>query len=108
MSPIHHSYPKDLADFVLKHWDECSGADNPLGLPEIIRPVPAPDRTQLETVLSVCYQTGMAQEEGRTLRFRVILIDPGKIKDQNSNQITNKFFPLPVFKYIHEYYEKWH
>ncbi len=82
MSPTQHSYPKDLAEFVIKNWDECCGAGNPLALPEIHYAVPPPDRHQLERVLSVCYQTSMAQEEGRTLRFRVIVIDPERVETE--------------------------
>lgn len=82
MSFTQHSYPKDLADFVLKHWDECTGAGNPLALPEIRQCVPSPDRGVLENVLSVCYQTSMVQEEGRTLRFRVIAIDPAQVETE--------------------------
>lgn len=67
---------------MLKHWDECCGTGNPLALREIDHAVPPPDRQQLERVLSVCYQTSMTQEEGRTLRFRVIVIDPGRVETE--------------------------
>ena len=48
-----HSYPADLADFVVQHWNEsavlaqeyCEAADEPL-----------PDAPVLRSILSICYQ----------------------------------------------------
>jgi hypothetical protein len=79
MLPFFHSYPADLADYVIRHWNSCSGEGNPLGLPAIDARIPPPERAQLEGVISVCYQASLVQEEGRRLRFRVIMIDAGQM-----------------------------
>jgi len=68
-----HSYPADLADFVVQHWNEsavlaqeyCEAADEPL-----------PEAPVLRSILSICYQASMLREEERPVRFRLILRPP--------------------------------
>jgi hypothetical protein len=66
-----HSYPADLAEVILRTWDDdssltdyCEAAHDHDGLP-------APEI--LETVLSTCYQASLLREEERPVRFRLIL-----------------------------------
>jgi hypothetical protein len=67
-----HSYPADLAEFVLRTWHDrssltdeyCEAAPDPGGLP-------AP--YVLETILSTCYQASLLREEERPVRFRLIV-----------------------------------
>jgi DisA bacterial checkpoint controller nucleotide-binding len=67
-----HSYPADLAEVVLRIWDDaasltdkyCEAAHDHDGLP-------APN--VLETILSTCYQASLLREEERPVRFRLIV-----------------------------------
>ena len=67
-----HSYPADLAEVVLRTWDDgsslsdkyCEAAHDHDGLP-------AP--SVLETILSTCYQASLLREEERPVRFRLIV-----------------------------------
>jgi sensor domain DACNV-containing protein len=67
-----HSYPADLAEVVLRTWDDgssltdkyCEAAHDHDGLP-------APN--VLETILSTCYQASLLREEERPVRFRLIV-----------------------------------
>jgi hypothetical protein len=67
-----HSYPADLAEVVLRTWDDaasltdkyCEAAHDHDGLP-------APNA--LETILSTCYQASLLREEERPVRFRLIV-----------------------------------
>jgi hypothetical protein len=69
-----HSYPADVADFLLEHWGEgpelaqeyCEAAEEGL-----------PDLGVLRSILSICYQASLLREEERPVRFRVILRPPG-------------------------------
>jgi hypothetical protein len=59
----NHAYPRQLADFVLEHWDITEGSD-----------LPSP--FILETIISTAYQASLLREEERPLLFRLILIEP--------------------------------
>jgi hypothetical protein len=67
-----HSYPADLAEVVLRTWDDassltdkyCEAAHDHDGLP-------APG--VLETILSTCYQASLLREEERPVRFRLVV-----------------------------------
>ena len=66
---VTHSYPADLAEVVLRTWNDgsaspatyCDTAHDDDGLP-------APD--VVETILSTCYQASLLREEERSIRFR--------------------------------------
>ena len=63
-----HAYPADLARAVHARWPEVQAAIPPgVDLPEV---------TQLEAILSVCYQASLLREEGRPVTFRVALGKP--------------------------------
>src|SRR5512147_1348291 len=70
-----HSYPSELADFVLAKWrsssdlvqEYCETTDDADALPE---------REMLVRILSVCYQASLLREEERPVRFRLILRPP--------------------------------
>ena len=67
-----HSYPSELADFLLERWrsgpglvqEYCEGTELADALPE---------RSVLVRILSVCYQASLLREEERPVRFRLIL-----------------------------------
>ena len=67
-----HSYPSELADFLLTKWgadsglvqEYCEGTEHDDALPE---------RSVLRRILSVCYQASLLREEERPVRFRLIL-----------------------------------
>lgn len=61
------SYPPNLTSHVLDQWP----ADLPLAL------APA----QLEEVLSVCYLASLTTEEGRAVRFRLLLTSPSSLPE---------------------------
>ena len=70
-----HSYPSELADFLLEKWrtgsglvqEYCEGTEHLDALPE---------RSVLTRILSVCYQASLLREEERPVRFRLILRPP--------------------------------
>ncbi len=60
--PAAPAYPPDLADLVLAEWPSAL----PLGL----------SRDQLAEVLSVCFLASLTTDEGRPVRFRLLLTPP--------------------------------
>jgi hypothetical protein len=54
-----HAYPPDLADYTIEQWPK----DVPLGL----------SRDQLAEVLSACFLASMMTDEGRPVRFRLLI-----------------------------------
>jgi len=62
------AYPRDLASFVRDRWQTGSTKEYDA----------LPDLTVLEHLVSVCYQASLLQEEGRPVRFRIILLAPGR------------------------------
>ncbi|WP_298273121.1 putative sensor domain DACNV-containing protein [Geobacter sp.] len=71
-----HFYPRDFAAFIHEHfegrptcpdWRERYGA---------IKPEAVPGLTELELVISTCYQASLMREEERPVRFRLLLRDP--------------------------------
>lgn len=71
---MSHSYPADLTDVVMRRWhddssmtdESCDEFDGHGGLPA---------RDDLECILSTCYQASLLREEGRPVRFRLIVAD---------------------------------
>jgi hypothetical protein len=67
-----HSYPADLADVVLRTWDDSSSLTDEYCAPAHDHAaLPAPE--VLETILSTCYQASLLRDEGRPVRFRLIV-----------------------------------
>lgn len=66
--PAAPAYPPDLADLVLAEWP----ADAPLGL----------SRDQLAEVLSVCFLASLTTDEGRPVRFRLLLTPPEALPEE--------------------------
>jgi hypothetical protein len=67
------SYPPELADFVMQQWP----ASVPLDL----------TREQFDEVLSVCFLASLMTEEGRPVRFRLLLTPPSALpEDGEPNQ----------------------
>jgi hypothetical protein len=61
-----HAYPAQLADFVLDHW--------PAAMPAWA------SRRLLAELLSTCFQASLAQEEGRSVRFRLLSAGPDELE----------------------------
>jgi hypothetical protein len=60
-----HAYPAQLADFVLDHWPQESRCQI--------------SRRMLAELLSTCFQASLFQEEGRTVRFRLLAASPTEL-----------------------------
>jgi hypothetical protein len=82
--PIHSmsnvAYPRDLAAFILDHWDRraqavacCGESHAPAANPW---DAPPPSRESLERLIINCYQASLLREELRPVTFRLILAEP--------------------------------
>lgn len=73
-----HSYPDELAEFILKHWEvPCSPVEMPEAAQISCHPGAAlPGQAMLAHLISTCYQASLMREEERTVRFRLILYEP--------------------------------
>jgi hypothetical protein len=74
-----HAYPQQLADFVLDHW--------PQGTSRVF------ERRALMEVLSNCFQASLTHEEGRPVRFRLVL---GSLADVTARASEDHFLPLAL------------
>jgi hypothetical protein len=74
-----HAYPTQLADFVLDLWPH----ERPLGL----------DRRALVELLSTCFQASLTREEGRQVRFRLVVASP---EDVARALEPEQFLPLEL------------
>lgn len=67
-----HSYPSELADFLIANWGAGSGLVQEYcegtGHDDVL-----PERSVLRRILSICYQASLLREEERPVRFRLIL-----------------------------------
>jgi hypothetical protein len=63
------AYPKDLASFVLDHWQAGSNREYPS----------LPNSSELEHLISVCYQASLLRDEERPVRFRLIFLAPDRL-----------------------------
>lgn len=66
-----HFYPRDLAEFIVRQWEERSLQERVLQ--EGAEPFHLPECRQLEQVISTCYQASLMREEERPVMFRLIL-----------------------------------
>jgi len=72
---MSHSYAKELASYLLERWDDTQ-------FPELNDVIgcrfadPLPEQSTLEYLISSCYQASLLREEGRPVRFRLILREP--------------------------------
>jgi hypothetical protein len=75
-----HAYPKDFAELVCRQWNsEFTGASF-FDLPVYRSAAALPPPHVLEQVLSLCYQASLLREEGRAVRFRLMLCVPRDLK----------------------------
>ncbi len=72
-----HAYPDDLAALVRHRWESVFEGESLFDLPAYAYADPLPPAAVLRELLSVCYQASLLREEGRPVRFRLILRDPG-------------------------------
>ncbi|MGA2227454.1 MAG: putative sensor domain DACNV-containing protein [Syntrophobacteraceae bacterium] len=71
-----HANALDLALYVTDHWDDARLSE----LSRVIDCGPAdslPDQETLHHLISSCYQASLMREEGRQVRFRLVLREPG-------------------------------
>src|SRR6476619_7215780 len=71
-----HAYPRELASFVINHWEQAAGilAQESGSPPYASQPLPEP--TTLEKILSTCYQASLLRDEERPVTFRAIFCPP--------------------------------
>jgi len=72
-----HTYPDDLAALVRRRWKSDFEGESLFALPIYPEADPLPPAAVLRELLSVCYQASLLREEGRPVRFRLIVHDPG-------------------------------
>lgn len=70
---VVHSYPRELVDFLLEHWDDPDltgeeGVREQDGPPDRL-----PEAEVLDQLISTCYQSSLMREEERSINFRLIL-----------------------------------
>ena len=72
---MNHSYAKELASYLLERWEDSEFPDlkDSFGC-RLNDPLPEP--STLEHLISSCYQASLLREEGRPVRFRLILREP--------------------------------
>jgi hypothetical protein len=80
--PFDHAYPSDLADLVLRRWDEAAST----GRCDLTRP----DAASLTAVLSTCYQATLLHEEGRPVTFRLAW-QPAFVPDARHLEAAKQF-----------------
>lgn len=71
-----HAYPDDLAALVRRQWNRKFQGESFLDLPVYERSDRLPRPAALEQLLSICYQASLLREEGRAVRFRLMLSEP--------------------------------
>jgi hypothetical protein len=80
-SQATHAFPRDLATFVTKHWEDAIVFRDPYCWLTAGSPEPLPDPILLESLLSTCYQASLLREEDRPVRFRLMLRQPESFGD---------------------------
>lgn len=87
------AYPEQLAAVVRKHWNRpCKGSVF-LDLPVTSARTRLPRPALLRRLLSVCYQASLLQDEGRAVRFRLILCEPSAFT--GLEDVPHGLCPLP-------------
>ncbi len=71
-----HAYARDLALYVSDHWGDTRFSELG-GVNDCSPGDPLPDQNTLDHLISCCYQASLMKEEGRPVRFRLILREPG-------------------------------
>ncbi|MHC1767675.1 MAG: putative sensor domain DACNV-containing protein [Verrucomicrobiia bacterium] len=74
-----HAYPDDLAKLVRRRWNGVHGSDIFPDLPENSSADSLPHSAVMRELLSICYQASLMREEGRGVRFRLILCAPERL-----------------------------
>jgi len=70
-----HAYPDKLAALVRRRWNAPYSGANLFKLPVYPSAAALPPAARLRELLSNCYQASLLREEGRAVRFRLILGD---------------------------------
>ncbi|MFP5213261.1 MAG: putative sensor domain DACNV-containing protein, partial [Acidobacteriota bacterium] len=76
---MEHAYPKELTEFILKQWHRPCSVPDWQQLTDLVKDTSLPEPSQLERLLSICYQASLLRDEERPVRFRLILLEPDKL-----------------------------
>lgn len=75
---MKHSYPEQLVEVLIEHWDSTQSPFFFWGDVHDSRAEPLPNQETIEELISTCYQASLLKDEGRQVRFRLILSDPDR------------------------------
>lgn len=75
---MRHSYPEQLMDALREHWDETQSPSRLWEDVQAFSAEPLPDAETVEELISTCYQASLLKDEGRQVRFRLILSNPDR------------------------------
>ncbi len=73
---MRHANALDLALYVADHWGDMRSPELS-GVIDCGSEDSLPDQNTLDQLISCCYQASLMREEGRPVRFRLILREPG-------------------------------
>lgn len=95
-----YAYPKELARLVLNRWNSEVVTPSLIDLPTYSGADKLPPLRQLEALLCTCYQASLLSDEGRPVRFRLMLCQPGQFAhDSASGEVLHALpfaQPLPL------------
>ena len=72
---MRHFYAEDLAYYLFDRWDDTQFPELN-GVSDCHFADPLPEQATLAHLISACYQASLLKEEGRPVRFRLILREP--------------------------------
>ncbi len=89
------AYPKNLEALVRRQWGKRFTGKSFFDLPVYSRCERLPAPAMLHRLLSTCYQASLMREEGRPVRFRLMLCEPGTLSRESSD---SKLHAIPFTK----------
>ncbi len=89
-----HAYPNKLAALVRHRWNAPFSGANLFKLPVCPNAVALPPAAQLRELLSTCYQASLLREEGRAVRFRLMLYAPEPLNQTDSRSGLLEVMPF--------------
>src|SRR5271157_5415516 len=78
-----HCYPHNLVEILIDKWNAGQSGFNASSAGPDIKCDKLPNCDVLDELVSTCYQTSIMAEEERSLRFRLILIDPERLSAED-------------------------
>jgi len=92
------SYPTQLTDVIKERWNdnEMGGARNSMKVGRVKDGLPSDDT--LRYLLSVCFEASLLRDEGRGVRFRLMLRDPQQFSHDEDcpNGLQHLVFAKPI------------